>query len=159
MKQRFFLRSDDIKRNAARFVWELPADQDHPLVVDIKPMTRSIEQNSKFHAICSDVAKQATYAGRKLSPEQWKVLFVSGHAIATKQGADMMPGLEGEFVNLRESTSGMGVARMASLIEYVMAYCAENGIKLYDLERSGLVKPAVIEQGVEIDGECERIAA
>lgn len=138
MKQRFFLRSDDIKRNAARFVLELPVDQDKPLVVDIKPMTRSVEQNSKFHAICSDVAKQATYAGRKLTLAQWKVLFVSGHAIATKQGADMVPGLEGEFVNLRESTADMPVPRMASLIEYVQAWCAENGIKLHDLERMGI---------------------
>lgn len=138
MKQRFFLRSTDIKRNAARFVFDLPVDQDKPLVVDIKPMTRSVEQNSKFHAICSDVAKQATYAGRKLPLEAWKVLFVSGHAIATKQGSDMVPGLEGEFVNLRESTASMPVSRMASLIEYVQAWCAENDIKLYDLERMGI---------------------
>lgn len=138
MKQRFFLRSADIKRNAARFVLELPVDPDNPLLVDIKPLTRSVEQNSKFHAICSDVAKQAQYMGRKLPLEAWKVLFVSGHAVATKHGSDMVPGLEGEFVNLRESTASMPVARMASLIEYVQAWCVENEIKLYDLQRIGL---------------------
>ena len=138
MKQRYFLRNDEIKRNAARFVSDLPTDAEKPLMVEIKPMTRSVEQNAKFHAICSDVAKQATYAGRKLTMEQWKVLFVSGHAISTNQGADMVPGLEGEFVNLRESTAAMPVARMASLIEYVQAWCAENRIRLYDVERMGL---------------------
>ena len=140
MKQRFFLRSDDIKRNAARFVLELPVDQDKPPVVDIKPMTRSVEQNAKFHALCSDVARQARYAGRKLSAEQWKVLFVSGHAIATQQGADMVPGLEGEFVNLRESTASMSVSRMASLIEYVLAWCAQHDITPGNLARLGVTQ-------------------
>lgn len=138
MKQKYFLRTEEVKKNAARFVWELPVDKDKPLVVEIKPMTRSMEQNSRFHAMCSDVARQATYAGRKLSLEQWKVLFVSGHAIATKQGADMIPGIEGEFVNLRESTAAMTVARMASLIEYVQAWCAENGVMMRDVEKFGL---------------------
>ena len=135
MKQRFFLRTNEIKRNALLCIRDLPIDQGKPLVVEVKPMTRSLDQNAKFHAICSDVAKQAKYAGRKLSLEQWKVLFVSGHAIATKEGAEMVPGLEGEFVNLRESTANMPVARMASLIEYVQAWCAGNGVKLYDLEQ------------------------
>ena len=37
-------------------------------------------------------------------------------------------GLEGELVNVRERTSKMGVRRLASLIEYVGAWAAENGV-------------------------------
>jgi len=58
------------------------------------------------------------------------VLLVSGHAVATKEGADMVPGMEGEFVNLRESTALMSVRRAASLIEYSIAFCAINRIEL-----------------------------
>jgi hypothetical protein len=92
--------------------------------------TRTLDQNAAFHSICSDVARQHLYLGRRLSMQQWKVLFISGHAIATGLGADMVPGLEGEFVNLRESSAQMSVKRMASLLEYVTAWCAENDIKL-----------------------------
>ncbi|MDO9982934.1 recombination protein NinB, partial [Glaesserella parasuis] len=37
---------------------------------------------------------------------------------------------EGELVNIRESTAQMSVKRMASLIEYVQAYCDLNGVIL-----------------------------
>ena len=64
--------------------------------------------------------------------EQWKVLFISGHAIATNQKTDVVPGLEGEFVNIRESSAQMSVSRMASLIEYTTAYGVANGVKFND---------------------------
>ena len=96
------------------------------LILTIKDSTRSLDQNAKFHALCNDAAKTMTYMGRVLKTDQWKVLFISGHAIATKIGADMIPGLEGEFVNLRESSAQMGVKRMASLIEYTQAYIDSN---------------------------------
>lgn len=92
------------------------------LIMILKDSTRSLDQNAKFHALCNDASKTMTYMGRVLKTDQWKVLFISGHAIATGIGADMVPGLEGEFVNLRESSSQMGVNRMASLIEYTQAY-------------------------------------
>jgi hypothetical protein len=40
-----------------------------------------------------------------------------------------VPGLEGEFVNLRESTALMSIKRGASLIEYTQAFAAEHGVK------------------------------
>lgn len=100
------------------------------LVLEVRPETRSDRQNRLLHALFGDVAKQALWMGFSRTPEQWKLLFVSGHAIATKEGADMVLGLEGEFLNLRESTARMSKARMASLLEYVMAWCADNGVEL-----------------------------
>ena len=38
----------------------------------------------------------------------------------------MVPGLESEFVNVRESSAHMSIARMTSLIEYIHAWMAEN---------------------------------
>jgi hypothetical protein len=85
--------------------------------------------------MCGDVSKQLQYMNRWLSKDQWKVLFISGHAIATGQGADIVPGLEGEFTNIRESSAQMGIKRMASLIEYVSAYGAGNGVIWSEPER------------------------
>jgi hypothetical protein len=102
----------------------------HRFEVDVRPERRSTEANAKFHAICSDIAKSRhPWMGKPRSLEQWKVLLVSGHSVATKQGAEVICGLEGEFVNIRESTALMSRARSSSLIEYALAYCAANGVE------------------------------
>jgi hypothetical protein len=107
----------------------------HRFEVDVRPERRSTEANAKFHAICSDIAKSRhPWMGKPRSLEQWKVLLVSGHSVATKQGAEVICGLEGEFVNIRESTALMSRARSASLIEYAMAFCVDNGIELSERE-------------------------
>jgi hypothetical protein len=99
--------------------------------VTVQPPKRSLEQNAKFHAICEDMAKAgAVWAGKPRDAAQWKVLLVSGHAVATKEGAEIVPGLEGEFVNIRESTALMSKPRGSSLIEYAIAFCASRGIEL-----------------------------
>jgi hypothetical protein len=41
-----------------------------------------------------------------------------------------VPGIEGEFINIRESTAAMTKKRGASLIEYTLAFCAMNEIRL-----------------------------
>lgn len=99
--------------------------------VIIKPATRSSEQNAKFHALCSDIANSGMkWAGKERTAAEWKVLLVSGHAIATKEGVEIVPGLENEFVNIRESTAAMSKKRGASLIEYTLAFCVSNGVKV-----------------------------
>lgn len=101
-----------------------------PLVLELRAETRTTQQNRLLHALFTDVSRQAQWLGKTLPPEQWKLLFVSGHAVATGQGAEVAPGLEGEFLNLRESTARMGKARMASLLDYIMAWCTEHGVAL-----------------------------
>ena len=108
----------------------------HRLKLTIEPENRSLDQNAKFHAICSDLGRSSLeWAGKKRRVEEWKVLLVSGHAAATKEGAEMVPGLEGEFVNLRESTARMSRARSSSLIEYALAFCAAHDVELSAVDR------------------------
>ena len=97
------------------------------VTIDPEPK-RTALQNDKFHAMCDDISKQAVWQGKKRTAAQWKVLLVSGHAVATGEGAEMLPGLEGEFVNIRESTAQMSKRRGASLIEYTRAWGDTNGI-------------------------------
>ena len=100
-------------------------------VVKISPATRSLDQSAKFHAICGDLAKShVLWVGRKHDSAAWKVLLISGHSIATKEGADIIPGLENEFVNIRESSAAMSKGRLSSLIEYANAFCAQNSVKV-----------------------------
>jgi len=105
------------------------------MVVEVKPATRTSGQNERFHAICSDIAKSGMqWAGKPRNAAQWKVLLVSGHAAATKEEFDMVPGLEGEYLNIRESTALMSVRRAASLIEYATAFATLNGVTLRDVQ-------------------------
>ncbi|MCT8547947.1 recombination protein NinB [Glaesserella parasuis] len=131
-KQKYFLRSEQIKNNAVQFVKALPVDEKNPLVVEVKPITRNLEQNAKFHAMCGDIAKQVQFNGEWLPLEAWKVLLISAHAEATKEGSRLVTGLEGELVNIRESTAEMGVKRMASLIEYATSWGVSNGVHFND---------------------------
>lgn len=125
MKQWFILSHAEARRRAVAAVQDAPAG----FVVEVKEPTRTLAQNALFHALCSDLAKSGlTWAGKERDAAAWKVLMVSGHAVATKEGSEMVPGLEGEFVNLRESTALMSKKRSASLTEYTQAFCAQNGI-------------------------------
>lgn len=105
------------------------------LILEIRQETRSSQQNRLLHALFNDVSKQAEWMGKPRTPAEWKLIFVSGHSVATQQGAEVVPGLEGEFLNLRESTAQMSRDRMGSLLEYVLAWCANNDIDLREAAR------------------------
>ena len=108
----------------------LAAPEGH--IVRITPETRSLDQNAKLHAMLTDISRQAKYLGAKRDVEFWKGLFVSGWQIATGEKPEIVPGLEGEFINIRESTTTIGIRRMASLIEYIQAWAAMNGVVMSD---------------------------
>lgn len=123
-KKVFVLDFDGERRQALAYVARAPAN----FTVEVKPTKRTDDQNRRFHAMVGDIARQHTFAGKKLPAIKWKVLLVSGHATATNEGSEIVPGLEGEFVNLRESTAEMSVGRGASLIDYTRAYGDMNDV-------------------------------
>ena len=133
----FYLRDNRIKQNLKAFIDQLPTDDHRPLTVTINDSKRTLPQNDMFHALCSDVSNQALWQQQKLALIDWKSLFVSGHAMATGQPGRVIPGLEGEFCSIRESTAQMGVKRMTSLIEYSTAWAAGNGVRLRDVSYRG----------------------
>lgn len=128
MKRVFVLAHAQARQNALQFVAQAPAGY----CVTVSEPTRSLEQNAKLHALFSELARKAKLCGRSYTANQWKTLMISGHAIATGLGVEMVPGVEGEFVNIRESSASMTVARMTSLIEYIHAWGAQNGAHFGD---------------------------
>jgi hypothetical protein len=123
----FGLVSEQARKNCAHFAMTGPEGW----FAKFSAPTRTLEQNAKFHALCDDLAKSdVTWAGKRRTAAQWKVLLVSGHAVATKEGSEILPGIEGEFVNIRESTALMSKKRGASLIEYTLAFCAMHGVSM-----------------------------
>lgn len=125
----FILAHPEARRRAMAAVANAPDG----FRVDLREPKRTDGQNERFHAIVGDIAKSGlTWAGKRRTAAEWKVLLVSGHATATKEGSEMVPGLEGEFVNIRESTALMSIRRGSSLIEYATAFALQNGVTLND---------------------------
>jgi hypothetical protein len=125
-KKVFFLSHAEARQRAAQYCKEAPQG----LMVTFTEPIRTSEQSAKFHAICGDLAKsKLLWAGKPRTSSQWKVLLVSGHASATKEEFEIIPGLDGELVNIRESTALMSKQRGSSLIEFSIAFCALNGVK------------------------------
>ena len=119
----FVMAHDMARRGVGDFARIVPEGT----VVTFSEPTRSDGQSAKFHAICGDLARaRVPWMGKPRTAAQWKVLLISGHAVATKEGAELVNGLEGELVNLRESTATMTRRRSSSLIEYAQAFAAQQ---------------------------------
>jgi len=137
MAQRFVLINDRVRHNAKEAVRRAPPG----FTVSISEPKRSVDQNAKFHAIVSDIARSPMkWAGKTRTPEEWKILLISGHSVATQSAGEVIPGIEGEFVAIRESSASMGVRRAASLIEYCLAFAATHGIELIETSRNGFME-------------------
>lgn len=96
-------------------------------VIEFRESKRTIRQNDKMWATLSDVAAKAKYHGRKLSPDDWKLVFMSG----LEREMDIVPTLDGSgFVNLNGRSSKLTREEMSNLIEIIHAYCAREGIEI-----------------------------
>ncbi len=99
--------------------------------IEIKEPQRSTDQNAKMWACLTDISVQAKHHGLTLSPEDWKVLFVS----ALKQESRVVPNLESTgLVTLGTSSSDLSKSEFSDLIELMHAYAAQNGVVLHDAE-------------------------
>ena len=97
----------------------------HRMVVEVKPETRSLEQNARLWALLTEVSEQVDWYGKRLTPEEWKHLFT-----ASLRKLSVVPNLEGTgFVALGLSTSNMTRAEMSDLQTLIEAFGAERGVK------------------------------
>lgn len=126
-KQTFYLIDRQRQQNCTDFIRQLPTNPDAPLVVIIQERTRTLDQNAKLWACLNDVSEQVNWHGRKLTSEEWKHVFT---AALKKQ--DAVPGINGGFVVLGQSTSKMKVSEMRDLIELISAFGAEHSVRFGD---------------------------
>ena len=96
----------------------------HRLRLSVKRETRSTAQNARMWAMLEDVARQVEWHGRKLSKEDWKHVFS-----ASLKRQDAVPGIDGGFVVLGQSTSKMTVGEMGDLMTLMEAFGAEQGVR------------------------------
>ena len=92
---------------------------------------RNLEQNAILWATCTDIAKQIQMPlinGQlvKANPEEWKQFLSALHDNERR----IAIGDNGEMIVLSRSTSSMSKRDFSSLIEFIMAFCANRGVKL-----------------------------
>lgn len=88
---------------------------------------RTLPQNDRLWAMLTDVAQQATWAGEKRAPEEWKDLF-TGAVKSASTGLKIVPGLTGGFMILGLHTSDMDKQEMGELLDYIASWGAQNGV-------------------------------
>ena len=80
-------------------------------------------------AMLSDIATQKKHCGRQYTPDRWKSIFM--HALG--QEVQFVPSLDGKtFIPLGYHSSDLSKGEMSDLIEFMMAWGAENGVKFHD---------------------------
>jgi hypothetical protein len=112
----------------------------HRLTMEIKPATRTSEQNARMWAMLADISRQVEWYGKRLSSEDWKHVFT-----ASLRKLAVVPNLDGTgFVALGLSTSRMTKGEMSDLIELMFAFGAERGVQWSD--------PALPREHIDADG-------
>ena len=97
---------------------------------------RSIEQNSKLHALLHDISTQKQWSGQWLDIEAWKRLIVAAWERAEGRQAEFYPAIDGVgFDVVYRRTSRMNKQEMIDLIEFATAWAVQNGVKL-EIEES-----------------------
>ena len=97
-------------------------------IVNIRPETRTNEQNALLWSLLSEVSR-AKPDGRLHTPDVWKALFMSacGHAVQFEVG------LDGHPFPLGFRSSRLNKQQMSDLVEFILQYCAEKGVHIKDM--------------------------
>lgn len=115
------------RARAEKWIWQVPTGTR----VEFKQAKRSLEQNSRMWAMLTDVASQKEHAGRKYTPDQWKILFM--HACGRE--VQFIPSLDNStFIPWGQSSSDLSKAEMTDLIEFIFSWGAEHGVVFHDPE-------------------------
>ena len=99
----------------------------HRLALEVRPETRSIEQNQIMWSCLTDLSNQVTWFGKKLKKEGWKE-FITGHL----DGQDLVPNMDGTgFISIQRgrSTSNMTIKEMIAVVELCHSFGADKGVQ------------------------------
>jgi len=124
-RQLFRLINSQVKQNAKNAIENAPEGY----MCEIKPRTRSLEQNALMWAVLTDLSRQVLWpvngVKERLSPEDWKDIITA----SLNQENRIAQGIRGGFVMLGKSTSRMTVKEMSEVIEFAHAFGAEKGVR------------------------------
>lgn len=102
-------------------------ERHHRIVFSARIETRSSKQNNMMWSCLTDLSKQVTWFGKKLTKEGWKD-FITGHL----DGQDLVPNMDGTgFISIQRgrSTSQMTIKEMVAVIDLCHAFGSDKGVQ------------------------------
>jgi hypothetical protein len=129
------LTSTEQAKTSIRLHWDKitkALDAGKHLTMEIKLVSKTREQEEKYHAMIGDIAKQAQHMGAKWSAEDWKRLLVDQYLreVENIQGK-VVPNLDGSgIVQLGFQTRNFTKEMANEFIEWLYSWSANNGIYL-----------------------------
>ena len=119
-KQIFRLVHDTARHGAVQAVKSAPDGY----VVEIKPATRTLDQNALLWPLLEDLSAQINWYGTRLTKEEWKDVMTAG-----LKRSKVVPGIDGGFVVVGASTSKMDKKTFSDLVELIYSFGAGKGVK------------------------------
>jgi hypothetical protein len=115
-------------------------------LVELKPPTKSSDQQAKYHAMFADVARQVPFMGSMRDLETWKRLLVDAFSRIKAAEGDpvqgvgaIVPNLDGTgFVQLGVQTRKFSKRHASEFIEFLYAWGAENNVQWKDPAPAGM---------------------
>jgi len=102
------------------------------LVITVEEENRTHDQNSKFHAIIAQIAKETQHFGAKWDTESWKRFLIDQFATETGLHASkIVLSLDGHrLVQLGLQSRKFTKDQASQFVDWLQAWCAEKGIEL-----------------------------
>jgi hypothetical protein len=129
------LTSTEQAKTSIRLHWDKitkALDSGKHLTMEIKLVSKTREQEEKYHAMIGDIAKQAQHMGAKWSAEDWKRLLVDQYMrdIGMYNGK-VIPNLDSSgIVQLGHQTRNFTKEQASEFVEWLYSWAANNGIYL-----------------------------
>jgi hypothetical protein len=129
------LTSTEQAKTSIRLHWDKitkALDSGKHLTMEIKLVSKTREQEEKYHAMIGDIAKQAQHMGAKWSAEDWKRLLVDQYMrdIGMYNGK-VIPNLDSSgIVQLGTQTRNFTKEMASEFVEWLYSWAANNGIDL-----------------------------
>lgn len=102
------------------------------LTLEVKDASKSREQEKLYHELIGQIAKQAQHLGATWDAEDWKRLLVQEFCKEKGLSAgQVIPNLSGDGIcQLGQQTRKFTKEQASEFVEFLLAWCAENGIEL-----------------------------
>jgi len=129
------LTSTEQAKTTIRLHWDKitkALDSGKHLTMEIKLVSKTREQEEKYHAMIGDIAKQAQHMGAKWSSEDWKRLLVDQYMREVEEiHGKVVPNLDGSgIVQLGYQTRKFTKEQASEFVEWLYSWAANNGINL-----------------------------
>lgn len=120
------LDSEFQRRKASDWAWNAKSGSR----VEFKGPKRSLDQNSLFWVLLTEVATQLAWHGKRLTADDWKLMFLDALRREKKDELRIVPNTDNTgFVNLSNSSSDLSKDEMSEMIELILAFGAKHGVK------------------------------